>query len=169
MKGLSLNCDKMTKNNKMKNRYWMSAVILGLLMTGCSLDIEETDSLITEGSSDIFNGVPNVDAQLTNIYNNIQGQAGDQANLYAMTEVTTDELLVPTRGTDWGDNGVWRTMHVHTWDANHNFILTVWNDKNGGVLRCTEVMDPLSSPTALQKAKAEFARAYNMWIVMDFW
>jgi hypothetical protein len=86
-----------------------------------------------------------------------------------MTEVTTDELLVPTRGTDWGDNGVWRTLHVHTWDANHGHVLQVWNDKNGGVLRCTEVIDPLSNANAAQIASAKFARAYNMWIVLDFW
>jgi hypothetical protein len=159
----------MTTNNIMRIRFWVPAVLLGLFMTACSLDIDESDSLITEGASDIFNGVEDVDAALATIYNNISGQAGDQANLYAMTEVTTDELLVPTRGTDWGDNGVWRTLHVHTWDANHGHILQVWNDKNGGVLRCTEVIDPLSEANAAQIASAKFARAYNMWIVLDFW
>lgn len=138
-------------------------------MTACSLDIEETDSVFTEGGSDIFNGVEDPAASLTTIYNNISGQAGDQANLYALTEVSTDELVVPTRGTDWGDNGVWRTIHVHTWGPTHPQILAVWNDKNSAVLRCTEVIDPLSAATAAQIAEAKFARAYNMWIVMDFW
>lgn len=155
--------------NKISTKWVLSCVTISLLMTACSLDIEETDSLITEGASDVFNGVENPAGSLTTIFNNISGQTGDQANLYALTEVSTDELLVPTRGTDWGDNGIWRTVHVHTWGPTHNYIIQVWNDKNSAVLRCTEVIDPLSDATPLQIAEAKFARAYNMWIVMDFW
>jgi starch-binding outer membrane protein, SusD/RagB family len=158
------------KNIMRRNKYWLSSLFMtGALMTSCSLDIEETDSLITEGPSLVFNGVENPAGTLNTIFNNISGQAGDQANLYALTEVSTDELLVPTRGTDWGDNGIWRTVHVHTWGPTHNYIVQVWNDKNSAVLRCTQVIDPLSQSTPLQIAEAKFARAYNMWIVMDFW
>jgi hypothetical protein len=160
---------KMTINKKIGSGYRIPLVLCGIFMAACSLDIEQTDSLITKGESAIFNGVENPDAALTGIYNNITGQAGDQANLYALTEVTTDELLVPTRGTDWGDNGVWRTLYAHTWGPTHSNILQVWNDKNSAVLRATEVIDPLSKATASQVAEAKFARAYNMWIVMDFW
>ena len=144
-------------------------VMLGLFTTACSLEIDETDSLHTDEGIGVFNGVADVPGQLTTIYNNISGQTEPQDNLYALTEVSTDELLVPTRGTDWGDNGIWRTVHVHTWGPTHNFIINVWNDKNSAVLRCTEVIDPLSNASATQIAEAKFARAYNMWIVMDFW
>lgn len=159
----------MIKKFRMTNKIWASALALLVLMPSCDLDIEESDSFITQGESAIFNGVEDVDGYLTNIYNSISGQAGDQANLYALTEVTTDELVVPTRGTDWGDNGVWRTLHQHTWSSTHPQILQVWNDKLTGVLRSTEVIDPLSNASAEQLAHAKFTRAYNMWIAMDFW
>ena len=159
----------MVNKNKYINKGWIPALMLSFLVASCSLDIEQTDSLFSEGESAVFNGVADVDASLTNIYNNISGQTGDQANLYALTEVTTDELLVPTRGTDWGDNGVWRTLHTHEWGATHAQVLAVWNNKNSAVLRCTEVIDPLSNATTGQLAEAKFYRAYNMWIVMDFY
>ena len=160
----------MKTNKKVKSGSWISLAMLGVFMMACSLDIKETDSLLTVGASAIFNGVVDPAAQLTNIYNAIKDQAGDQAGLYAMTEVTTDELLVPTRGTDWGDNGVWRTLHVHTYGPTHSYVVGVWNDKNSAVLKATEIIDPLTTTaTTLQKAEAKFARAYNMWIVMDFW
>lgn len=158
----------MKNRNKINSRWLTPLLFLGFLLNSCSLDIEETDSLITKGGSAVFNGVENPAGSLNTIFNNITGQTGDQANLYALTEVSTDELLVPTRGTDWGDNGIWRTVHVHTWGPTHNFIVAVWNDKNSAVLRCTEVIDPLSNATPAQIAEAKFARAYNMWIVMDF-
>lgn len=156
-------------NIKRSKLLWASAVGLMFLVPSCSLDIEETDSLITEGGSAVFNGVESVSGSLDNIYNAIRDQAGDQANLYALTEVTTDELMVPTRGTDWGDNGVWRTLHAHTWASTHEYVLNVWNNKNQGVLRATEVIDPLSNATPEQLAQAKFTRAYNMSIVMDFY
>ena len=147
---------------------WAAAVALTLIAPSCSLDIEETDQLLRPDAT-VFAGVEDVPSYLDNIYNAIRDQTGDQANLYALTEVTTDEQVVPTRGTDWGDNGVWRTLHQHTWGPTHQHVLAVWNDKNQGVLRSTEIIHPLSNATAEQIAQAKFTRAYNMWIVMDFW
>src|SRR6478752_2168663 len=159
-----------TINRKLISGSWIPLTMLGVFMTACSLDIEETDSILTKGESAIFNGVTDVTGQLTTIYNNIKSEAESQDNLYALTEVTTDELVVPTRGTDWGDNGVWRTLHVHTYGPTHSQVLAVWNHKNAAVLRCSEILDPeTTKATPLQIAQAKFARAYNMWIVMDFW
>jgi starch-binding outer membrane protein, SusD/RagB family len=160
---------QMIRNIKISRKLWISAFTLMLIAPSCSLDIEETDSVLTKGESAVFNGVANPGSYLETIYANIRGEAGDQANLYALTEVTTDELVVPTRGTDWGDNGVWRTLHQHTWSTTHEYILNVWNNKNGGILRASEVLDPLTTTaTTEQQGHAHFTRAYNMWIIMDF-
>ncbi|ELR71503.1 SusD, outer membrane protein [Fulvivirga imtechensis AK7] len=159
----------MTNNITIKNRLLISAVLLSFLLSSCSLDIDETDSLITEGGSSVFNGVENPAGSVDNLYNNISGQIASQEEMYALSEVTSDILLVPTRGTDWGDNGVWRTLHAHTWGPTHRDIVNVWNNKNGAVLRATEVIDPLSKATVEQVAHAKFVRAYNMWIIMDYY
>ncbi|MEQ8575350.1 MAG: RagB/SusD family nutrient uptake outer membrane protein, partial [Fulvivirga sp.] len=152
---------------KIKSRPWIPALVLGALMSSCSLDIDETDSLITEGGSSVFNGVENPAGSVDNLYNGISGQIASQENIYSLSEVTSDILLVPTRGTDWGDNGVWRTLHAHTWGPTHLFVTNVWNNKNSAVLRATEVIDPLSNASAEQIAQAKFVRAYNMFWVMD--
>lgn len=154
--------------SKKFNKKLLISLVGIIVITSCELTISETDSLIIEGESSVFNGVVDPATAIDNMYNNLTGQTGDQANLYALTEVTTDEQLVPTRGTDWGDNGVWRTLHTHQWGSTHPFLLTVWNNKNSAVLRATEVIDPLSKASAEVVAQAKFLRAYNMWIVMDF-
>ncbi len=149
---------------------YLKITVLALFLSACSLDIEETDSLITQGESAVFNGIGNevaVNAAITSLYNNISGQMTTQENLYALTEVTSDVLIVPTRGTDWGDNGIWRTLDSHTWGPTHTFILNVWNDRNSAVLAASQIIDPLSKPTTEQAAHGKFIRAYNMWIVMD--
>ena len=117
------------------------AVILLAFIVGCTdLEIEETDSVIDESTSQagVFNGVEDVEASLSNVYNGMN-RVGDQANIYAIQEVSTDELLIPTRGTDWGDNGIWRTLHQHTWDANHAYILAAWNNWNSTIFNATEL------------------------------
>lgn len=90
---------KRTMKNFMKPV--LASAILSLLTVSCTdLAIEETDSIIAEGST-VFEGVADVDASITNLYNDTYGQLGDQGNFFALNEVSTDETLVPTRGTDW--------------------------------------------------------------------
>ncbi len=145
-------------------------VVLAGLFIGCTdLEIEGTDSVITDESEGIFNGVENVASSLGNLYNDTWGQLGDQANFFALNEVSTDETLVPTRGTDWGDNGIWRTLHAHTWSPTHQYILNTWNNLNQNVFRATEIIDARSNPSPQQKAEAQFLRAFSMFFVVDLW
>ncbi len=147
------------------------ACFLAMAFVSCTnLEIEATDSVIdTESASGTFQGVADVDAAVQDLYNSVYGQLGDQANFFALNEVATDETLVPTRGTDWGDNGIWRTLHAHTWSPTHQYILNTWNNLNQNVFRATEIIDPASSASALRKAEAQFLRAFSMYFVLDFW
>lgn len=146
------------------------AILSALLLVSCTdLKIEETDSIFSAGGDEGFNGVEDVEGSLTNLDNNVRGPLGDQANTYALLTVSTDEIFVPTRGTDWGDNGIWRSLHQHTWSPSHNHILTTWNQWNQNVFSATEIIDERSNPTEAQEAEARFYRAYSMYFVMDFW
>ncbi|WP_224491320.1 RagB/SusD family nutrient uptake outer membrane protein [Robertkochia flava] len=148
----------------------LKLLFLSLLAVGlgsCTdLEIEETDSRFGSQSGE-FTGLEDPQGSLDNIYNDVRGQLENQADLYALAEVSTDEFLVPTRGVDWGDNGVWRTLHSHTWDANHSFVLATWNNMNRNVINATAVIDSRSNPTAQQAAEAKFLRAYSMFWVVD--
>ncbi|MBT8288839.1 MAG: RagB/SusD family nutrient uptake outer membrane protein [Bacteroidia bacterium] len=147
------------------------ACLMAMVAVSCTnLEIEQTDSIIDEGSSGgTFGGVADVDAAVQDLYNSVYGQLGDQANFFALNEVSTDETLVPTRGTDWGDNGIWRTLHAHTWSPTHQYVLNTWNNLNQNVFRATEIIDPASSASAVRKAEAQFLRAFSMFFVLDFW
>ena len=156
----------MNKIFKLKSIF--AIMIASFSIISCSdLTIVETDSVIQ--ATPVFSGVEDVDGQLTSVYRNTYGMIGEQGNWFAMNEVSTDELLVPTRGTDWGDNGIWRQLHNHTLKQDHPFILTVWNQANGNAFKATEIIDPLSSASAQQVAEAKFLRAFNMYWVLDFW
>jgi hypothetical protein len=116
------------KNLNLKNlsKFFLYSLSVFMIVSCTDLEISETDSRISDG----FTGVEDVAAALDNAYNGIN-RIGDQANLFALGEVTTDAALIPTRGTDWGDNGIWRQLHQHNWTAEHQFILNTWNQWKG--------------------------------------
>ena len=143
--------------------------LLAMISVSCLTEIVESDSIITDEELGIFDGVGDVEASLRNLYNGIYGMLGDQANFFALNEVSTDEQLVPTRGTDWGDNGIWRTLHAHTWSPTHSYILSTWNQLNQNVFRASEIIDPKSSASSQEAAEAKFLRAFSMYFVLDFW
>ena len=136
------------------------------LISCTDLEIEETDSIISEGGGDSdFPGLSDPASALSDLYNKVGGDFQTQENMYALSEVTSDELLVPTRGTDWGDNGVWRQLHTHTWTSAHLFIKNSWNNLNQNIFRATEIIE--SNPDAKVLAEAKFLRAFNTFFVMD--
>ncbi|MCJ8208727.1 RagB/SusD family nutrient uptake outer membrane protein [Mucilaginibacter sp. RS28] len=105
-------------------------------------------------------------ADLGGVYNQLNGFS-DQANWYALEEHSTDEMMGPTRGTDWDDFGTWRKLHQHTWDPTHNQIYDTWNNLNTGVYRATSV---IAGATDNQiKAEASFLRAFFMFWVVDLY
>ncbi|MCM4150753.1 RagB/SusD family nutrient uptake outer membrane protein [Arenibacter sp. N53] len=140
-------------------------VLVGLVAC-TNLEIEETDSIITKATSGGFTPVADPASSLGDLYNKVGSDFQNQENMYAMSEVTTDELLIPTRGTDWGDNGIWRQLHTHTWTPAHLFIKNAWNNLNQNVFRASEIIE--SNPSAAVLAEAKFLRAFNMFFLVDF-
>lgn len=152
------------KNKKLIQILSYSALIAFFVTVGCTdLDNAEADSVVVQSEGGAATGDPA--ALLASIYTDKMGAITDQANTYALYEHTSDELIPPTRGTDWGDNGVWRQLYQHTWDPTHNQVLGTWNQMNERVFICNQILG--SNPTAEQAAEAKFLRAFFMWHVMD--
>lgn len=151
-----------------KSKFTLVLALVAFVFTSCTdLVLEATDSILEE--SPTFSGLADPDGSLTSLYQSTYGMIGDQANWFALNEVTTDETLVPTRGTDWSDNGIWRSLHAHTWKQDHGFLITVWNQLNINQFKATEIIDPLTGANTETVAAARFLRAFNMYWVLDFW
>ncbi|MEX0312778.1 MAG: RagB/SusD family nutrient uptake outer membrane protein [Allomuricauda sp.] len=151
--------------------YIGAALLVSTVFSCTDLEIEATDSLITDG----FAGVANVQGEVANISNIIAGgDLGNQNGLFALNEVSTDEYIVPTRGTDWGDNGRWLSIHRQTWNAELFDIVQAWQQLNSITINATRTISPKSVNTAAgdiaqQKAEARFYRAWAMHWILDMW
>jgi hypothetical protein len=151
------------KLRKISNYLLLGAAGL-MTITACTdLTEFESDSIVLKSASGGF--VPGDPAQLLASSYTDLGAFTDQANIYALYDHTTDEMIPPTRGVDWGDNGVWRTLHAHTWDATHSWVLNSWNQLNQRAFKCNQIL--ASNPNTQQAAEAKFMRAFYRFHVMD--
>lgn len=150
----------MTKYNKSRICLFGALIALG----GCTKLNQNLNSTLTANQVTTSLG-PAV--LLKYAYADLATPFTAQDNVFSLEENSTDESLVPTRGGDWDDNGVWRVVHSHTWNADHGQILTVFNNLNKLQFDATNVL--AFSPTTEQAAEARFLRAYSLYYLLDLY
>ncbi|MBT8298399.1 MAG: RagB/SusD family nutrient uptake outer membrane protein [Maribacter sp.] len=147
-------------------KLYLLTLLSVIAFSACTnLEIEQTDSIISEG----FTGLADASSTVDQLYIRLRDQYGNQGNRFALSEVTSDAAIVPTRGTDWGDNGQWSSLHQHLWTPEHVFVIGVWDEFNGNQLIASQVLDSRSNPTALNVGEASFIRAFSMYTILDYY
>ncbi|MEI9806402.1 MAG: hypothetical protein WDO16_00245 [Bacteroidota bacterium] len=145
----------------------IALVYFSLAVVSCTKLDEKFSGNLTEEQVGGGGGGSNVNALLKGVYDNIRLPFQNHENVYALWEATTDETLVPTRGPDWDDNGIWRVLYSQKWTGDHNFIRNLFNNLNGVVYGATELLR--FNPTLQQAAEARFLRAMAQFMLLDGW
>jgi hypothetical protein len=144
----------------MKSKYF---IIVTLILIGVSACTKLDQKL---GGSVVFTPSSGVAASLLNgTYNDFNGIINYQDQIFSLEENTSDESLVPTRGGDWDDNGVWRVLHNHTWTAIHSQPISVFNGL--GKMESDALATLASNPTAAQADEANFLLAVAQFYFLD--
>ena len=65
---------------------------------------------------------------------------GGNGNVFSLQEVTSDEIVVPTRGQDWDDGGQWRNLHTHDYTYENPIINNGWAFCYGGISTCNRLI-----------------------------
>lgn len=139
----------------------VSVVILSCTKLDVKLQDEQQGGGSSGGSS------ADVTALLAGLYNSMQTPFQDQTRTYALWEMTTDELIGPTRGPDWDDNGVWRVLHAQKYDGENLRVVEEFKDLNSIDFAATDILR--YSPTTQQAAEARFIRAFVDMMLLDGW
>ena len=117
--------------------------------------------------AEVLAGVAGVYAQMRSAESN-----GEFA---AMEELSTDALVVPTRGTDWNDGGQWLDIHRQTWRPNSpgalSFLTGSWNDLFSGVAKANLMIDVVTKAGAANKdtvvAELRTLRAWYYYMLQN--
>lgn len=125
------------------------------------------DEKFNDSVSSVVEGAIDPQTILQGAYNALNTPFQDQSRFWAAQQHSSDETLGPTRGPDWDDNGVWRVLHTHKWDADHGFLRDTYRELLQAQYAATNVLAVNSTPQ--QKAEARFIRALAMFAVLDGW
>jgi hypothetical protein len=125
------------KNIKIKIPAALAIIIF--VIAGCTkLDEKLQDRLTLKQVEEATAGTtPDVSALLTESYRTLLNFHGSANSPVA--EHVSDELIAPTRGGDWDDNGAWRALHLQF------------------------------SPNPQQEAEARYIRAFYVFSICDGW
>lgn len=143
----------------MKKLFYL--LLLTLTIGACTDLKEELREDLPEGET------PDPAALLQSAYDAMRLPYQDQSRFWAAQQHTSDETLGPTRGGDWDDNGIWRTLHNHTWDADHAFLSSTFSELLQIVFATTNLLQ--FDPSAEVAAESRFLRAFVVTSVLDGW
>jgi len=87
-------------------------------------------------------------------------------------EITTDEVTMPTRLTDWDDGGKWRALHQHSWTNTTEPVAAMWSRFYRGVAEANYLIEALEPgievpATATAYSKMRIMRSYYYYLLID--
>jgi len=149
-------------------RLLLSTVLFTVL--ACTDLTENPSSVVTPAN--FYRNEAEVLGGLSSVYAQLRGTLDDY---WYATEVSSDEIVVPTRGSDWYDNGQWLELKRQTWTATSPsglaFLNGSWVTPFTGVARANVLLDALTRVSVPNQAtivaELRTLRAFYYYILMD--
>ena len=160
----------------------LTLVAAVLLLSSCEKFLEDnpTDRL---PESEAYNTVSDLwNNALGSIYLNIGGSAPSQGlqgtarGVWDLNTFSTDEAMIPTRGADWYDGGIWQNLFLHRF-GNVDFTGDTWNYLFKEVLACNRALERIDAfakshpgeDVSMMRAEARALRAMFLFYAMDLY
>lgn len=146
----------------MKKRYVYSFMLAAVLtaFSSCSNFLEErpTDAFDEETA---FQSPTLVYVNtVASLYNDMFKVVGTDRNMYDMNTFSADEAMLPARGGDWEDGGLWQNMFLHRWGTANDLTKNSWNYLYESIGKCNASIDKLSKFSE-QQPDVDYFKAYK--------
>jgi starch-binding outer membrane protein, SusD/RagB family len=105
-------------------------------------------------------------------YTKLRPLIDDEGWWFLAQEISSDELVAPTRGADWLDGGKWQNMHFHSWTNEDEGVNRMWGTFWTGITTCNQILDmmnnlPENDAIIAKKKEVEVLRSYYYYLLMD--
>ena len=162
-------------------RLTLFLTILSVLSLTSCLDEHIKDQLTED---QIYNSASDVYINaVASLYNNIgganesEGLQGTCRGIYDYNTLTTDEAIIPIRGGDWYDGGLWNSMYCHTWTAADDPLYDTWKYLYKSIMLSNHSLDIIREKSALlttdqrqtYEAEVKALRALFLYYAMDMY
>ena len=94
---------------------------------------------------------------------------GSHTNIWTTNELSSDELVIPTRGGDWYDGGILLQLHRHTFQPDNGIFNNAWNNSYGAINTVNRLIYQFSSIEGADAYEAELRaiRAFYYFHLLD--
>ena len=104
-----------------------------------------------------------------------QGLQGTCRGIYDLQTFGSDEAMLPTRGGDWYDGGLWQDMYRHSWSAGHDLPKNAWLYLYKVITLCNRSLEQIEKHQILLSdidykgylAEVRALRAIYYWYLLD--
>ena len=156
-----------------------SFLVATFLVTSCSLDENPRDQIPEEEVYTTKDALfLNTVATLYNYIGGVdegQGLQGAVRGVYDLQTFGSDEAMLPTRGGDWYDGGLWQHMYRHSWTAGHDLPKNAWLYLYKVITLCNRSLELLETHKSLlseqelidYSAEVRALRAIYYWYLLD--
>lgn len=150
-----------------------------LPLTGCSLDENPRDQIPEEEAYTTAQAL--YQNTVATLYAYIGGQADGQGlqgtcrGIYDLQTFGSDEAMLPTRGGDWYDGGLWQDMYRHSWSAGHDLPKNAWIYLYKVIALCNRSLEQIQTHRhllqdqqySMYQAEVRALRAIYYWYLLD--
>lgn len=124
----------------MKRKFFLLCAAFFMVTFSCT-DLEE--EVLDESSAGTLTDKQAADGWIAPVYARLP-EIFNHTNYFNLQEISTDEAILPYRGgTDWGDNGIYISMHQHNFSTNDPNIRATWNYILQGISRAVTAINKL--------------------------
>ena len=160
-------------------KHYSTILIICLAFASCSLD-ETPSSELPESAAYTSKETLYLNTVAT-LYNYIggyeegQGLQGTCRGVYDLQTFGSDEAMIPLRGGDWYDGGLWQAMYKHSWTAGHDLVKNSWLYLYKVIALCNRSLETLDAYQDLAgsanynrwAAEVRALRAMYYWYLID--
>lgn len=146
--------------------------LLAIAASACDNDLEEKIySEVTEESYNYSNAYQAMSIGYATMRNLIS-----HTHYYMAQESTTDAIVMPANASGWDDGGIYKRMHLHTWNSENPQINNMWNTYYSGVINANRLIEQLTNgkitiPNDATKealiSEMRTVRAFFYWMLCD--
>ena len=158
----------------MKKNLFIAFIVMTAVFSACT-------KLNTKVESQYVPIIPVTQNDYTSYLNAIYTQlaANTSGTRYAveyfrLQELSTDEAIIPARNGNYDDGGQYRLLHLHTWNADHPTVTSVWQWGFQAINTCNNLIQQFNkaanSPMKTSSiAEAKAVRDLYYFFMMDLY
>ncbi len=155
----------------MKNKIYIPGAILLLCIVSlsCTKLDQKVYSVVPE--SNFWKTPDQISAGLAPAYQALTSIPN--GDVQQLNEVSSGEMIVPTRGNDWYDNGNWQSIWLHTWKPDLGPINNAWGALFNGIGKANFTLNVVNGlpdkpgNTDAINAELKSLRAFYYYVAMD--